>query len=587
MNAIDVRGDGLAPAAQASAVPLRINSIPTANPAAAGEPESEPAHGSTFLNLGCGAQPIAGFVNIDREPGGDVVLDVTAGLPYADNSIDGIYSEHFIEHLSQGEGAALLRECRRVLRPGAAVRVATPDLDEIVQRYGTDAWLGSGMKTHGYEWVQNRCEMLNLNMREWGHQWLYNEPELVRLGRLAGLAVTGRCALNQSEHAMLRGRETRPESLLIVEFVKPRRAAVEDPLVSILIPAYNPRYFEAALASACRQTYAHLEIIVCDDSPGGEIEAATRAAAQSDPRVQYYRNDPRQGPRGNYLYCLGLANGEYIKFLNDDDLLAPQCVGRMAEWLQRRPDVTLVTSHRRCIDADGEPLPDMEATKRIVTRDSRIDGVSLAHYVIATGMNVIGEPTTAMFRRSDVADAAPDFLCLAGMPMPGIGDVGAWLSLLSKGDAVYLVESQSSFRQHPEQWQRQPGVADNGRASWDKLRYHGQRLGLYFADRAPVLNATSLPTAATQRSPDEYYAAARVSMTAGDLGTALELLEHTITADPCHAPAHNDAGQILLAFGDATTGLVLLQRAHSLAPEDADIAVNLAAALARPEPSEF
>ncbi len=587
MTQVDVCVTAPAGPAPASAVTLVLNSVFTSKFGAAQKPALEAASRSTFLNLGCGTQPIAGFVNIDREPGGDVVLDVTAGLPYADNTVDGIYSEHFIEHLSQGEGAALLRECRRVLRPGAVVRVATPDLDEIVQRYGTEAWLGSGMKTHGYEWVQNRCEMLNLNMREWGHQWLYNEQELVRLGRFAGLVPVGRCALNQSEHAMLRGRETRPESLLIVEFVKPRRAVVEDPLVSILIPAYNPRYFAAALESACRQTYAHLEIIVSDDSSGGEIEAVTCAAAQSDPRVQYYRNDPPQGPRGNYLYCLGLANGEYIKFLNDDDLLAPQCVGRMAEWLQRRPDVTLVTSHRRCIDADGEPLPDMDATKRIVTRDSRIDGVSLANYVIATGMNVIGEPTTAMFRGSDVADVATDFLCLAGMPMAGIGDVGAWLSLLSKGDAVYLVESQSSFRQHPEQWQRQPGVAENGRASWEKLRYHGQRLGLYFANRPAALNATMLATAATQRSPEEYYAAARISMTAGDYGTALELLEHTITADPCHAPAHNDAGQLLLAFGDPGTAIVLLQRAHSLAPDDANIAVNLAVALAKPETSEF
>ena len=60
-----------------------------------------------------------------------------------------------------------------------------------------------------------------------------------------------------------------------------------DPLVSILIPAYNERHFGEAFASACTQQGVDLEIVVCDDSPGeaiGTIVAlATAASAMPGP----------------------------------------------------------------------------------------------------------------------------------------------------------------------------------------------------------------------------------------------------------------------------------------------------------------
>ena len=47
----------------------------------------------------------------------------------------------------------------------------------------------------------------------------------------------------------------------------------EQPLVSIAIPAFNAEFFRGTLASAVAQDYPNLEIIVCDDSADGEIEA--------------------------------------------------------------------------------------------------------------------------------------------------------------------------------------------------------------------------------------------------------------------------------------------------------------------------
>jgi predicted SAM-dependent methyltransferase len=70
------------------------------------------------LNIGCGPYKDAGVINIDKNPvwEPDLVLDVRKGLPYEDNSVDGIKAWHFIEHLDKDEIVGFLAECYRVLK---------------------------------------------------------------------------------------------------------------------------------------------------------------------------------------------------------------------------------------------------------------------------------------------------------------------------------------------------------------------------------------------------------------------------------------------------------------------------------------
>src|SRR6476659_2096964 len=131
-------------------------------------------------------------------------------------------------------------------------------------------------------------------------------------------------------------------------------------LVSILVPAYNERYFAQALASALAQTHPDFEVVVCDDSPGGAIEASV-AQARS-PRVRYLRNPSRLGFGGNFTNCLAQARGDLVKFLNDDDRLDPDCLAILAGIMEANPSITLATSRRRVIDEEGRVLPPIAAT---------------------------------------------------------------------------------------------------------------------------------------------------------------------------------------------------------------------------------
>ncbi|HEU4402492.1 MAG TPA: glycosyltransferase, partial [Candidatus Polarisedimenticolia bacterium] len=361
-------------------------------------PRVPPPPGSLYVNAGCGDHAIPGFVNLDIGPGGDLQVDVTEGLPFADGSVHGLFSEHLIEHLTQADGVAFLRECRRVLVPGGLARIATPDLDAVVREYASGEFLNPEWLRHGYDWIQNRCEMLNIGMRDWGHRWLYNEEELARLGTMAGLTVCGRRRRGESPHPPLRGLEHRDGSRLVLEFVRNLPRLDHEPLVSIVITAYNPKYFRQALESALAQTYPLIEVVVGDDCPDDRVRAISVELAGPDPRLRYERNDPPLGGPLNRRRCFERARGEYIKFLNDDDLLHPDCVRRMAACLVARPEATLVTSRRRRIDACGEPLPDEPCTEPPVEQDSLITGVSVAAVMLDRRLNFVGEPSTTMFR---------------------------------------------------------------------------------------------------------------------------------------------------------------------------------------------
>lgn len=86
------------------------------------------------LNVDCGKAKLSGWVNIDIEPGADLVIDIRKRLLFNDGNVDFIYSEHVLEHLILEGGENVLREFQRCLRRESIVRIAMPDLDYIIQR---------------------------------------------------------------------------------------------------------------------------------------------------------------------------------------------------------------------------------------------------------------------------------------------------------------------------------------------------------------------------------------------------------------------------------------------------------------------
>lgn len=169
------------------------------------------------LCLGSGAAPLAGWINVDIQRPADVLLDVRFGIPLADGSVDFVYSEHLIEHLTLEDGLKHFAECLRLLKPEGVLRMATPDLADLVKDYSTDWRRHDWVQWSDNRWIDSGTRMLNIAVRAWGHQYMYDFDELSLRVRQAGFETVCRSELGASSHPELRGLETRVDSKLIVE----------------------------------------------------------------------------------------------------------------------------------------------------------------------------------------------------------------------------------------------------------------------------------------------------------------------------------------------------------------------------------
>ena len=221
------------------------------------------------------------------------------------------------------------------------------------------------------------------------------------------------------------------------------------PLVSILIPTYNrPEYLKEALESVLQQTYRNIEIVICDDSTNDQTEVMMQPFLKTYQTIRYFRNPKKLGGSTgleNGHKCFDLSSGEFINFLMDDDRFSSEKISRMVNYFLQFKNITLVTSFRQLINEKGHFLNPIRATKKMFELDTIIEGRELGKYVISNMLNVIGEPTTVLFRKNDIKENFGNYL---GRQYRPLSDVSTWLSLLRDGRAVYIAEPLSFFRLH-------------------------------------------------------------------------------------------------------------------------------------------
>lgn len=232
----------------------------------------------------------------------------------------------------------------------------------------------------------------------------------------------------------------------------------QQPLVSILIPAYNrPKYLEEALKSVINQTYKKIEIIICDDSTDENVKNMIQPYLSKYPNIKYYKNEENLFVL-NWNKCFELSKGKYINYLMDDDLFHPRKIEKMVNYFQKHKNLSVVTSYREIIDEHGSILPPFETTRRLFNEDTIIDGIELGNFILKNSLNVIGEPTTAMFKRSDLVEK---FGFYKGKMYDVINDLATWISLLCRGNVMYITEPLSYFRQHSGQNQKSFRLIEN------------------------------------------------------------------------------------------------------------------------------
>ena len=167
------------------------------------------------LHLGSGGRILDGWANIDITGLRTIPWDLRNPLPLAPEHVRLVYTEHFIEHIDRDAAKRLLSRVRAAMSPGAIIRLSTPDLAKLIGDYQAGHVV---RMEHGGWFPETPCRMVNEGMRLWGHTFIYDEPELVALLKECGFSDIRRVKWGESEHAELRGLESRPDfDDLIVE----------------------------------------------------------------------------------------------------------------------------------------------------------------------------------------------------------------------------------------------------------------------------------------------------------------------------------------------------------------------------------
>jgi glycosyltransferase involved in cell wall biosynthesis len=117
---------------------------------------------------------------------------------------------------------------------------------------------------------------------------------------------------------------------------------VDQPLISCIVPVFNgEKYLAEALDSILAQTYRPLDVIVVDD---GSTDGTAALAARYGDRVRYARQDNSGAPAARNL-GLNIAKGEFVAFLDADDLWDAEKLRRQIARFEARPELDLCVTH--------------------------------------------------------------------------------------------------------------------------------------------------------------------------------------------------------------------------------------------------
>lgn len=240
------------------------------------------------------------------------------------------------------------------------------------------------------------------------------------------------------------------------------------PLVSIVIPAYNPRFFDQALLSALAQTYENVEIIVCDDSPGDEIRDIVASFKEPAHPVRYLKNSQRLGLQGNLLRCVEEAQGEFIKVLCDDDRLFAPSIALQAQALMDHADASVVFALRLLCDAGNFILPPRVDNCRFSPNDALLKGDDMLAIFESTPTNFVGNFSSTLMRRADVLELLPA-LIQDGAGFVAVLDFALFVCLMRRGNLIALNTVLSIERLYPERLSKTPEMLKAAKTEWGWL----------------------------------------------------------------------------------------------------------------------
>lgn len=197
---------------------------------------------------------------------------------------------------------------------------------------------------------------------------------------------------------------------------------------SIAITTYNRlSLLKRAIDSALAQTVP-CEVVVADDCSSDETEAYLRSLSD---RIVYHRNAHNMGHAVTMNAAVKAASGDWVKPVDDDDYLAPNCIEEMTRALILRPQAVICSCQAAQVDVEQ-----VEISRTRKTGPGKVFYIPQEdiHYGMLMEQIPFGTPIQVAFRR----DA---FLKSGGWDSQldvNFDDIDSWLKIAQFGDAVFI-----------------------------------------------------------------------------------------------------------------------------------------------------
>lgn len=162
--------------------------------------------------------------------------------------------------------------------------------------------------------------------------------------------------LNRSKYEeWIAGNEPSPKTLKLLR--QASRASSRSPLISIITPVFNTPLpiLKATIESVTSQTSENWELCIANGSPNNaKICQLLDHYSRADSRIRVIHLDQNLGIAGNTNAAINISSGEFIAFLDHDDLLAPFALQAVQEVIDQNTIIDLIYSDEDKITADGK-----------------------------------------------------------------------------------------------------------------------------------------------------------------------------------------------------------------------------------------
>lgn len=160
--------------------------------------------------------------------------------------------------------------------------------------------------------------------------------------------------------------------------------------VSIVTPLHNTENFiEDSIKSVLSQTHTHWEMIIVDDCSTDNSKKLVKTYAEKDSRIKLIALDKNHGPALTRNKAIEKAKGDYIAFLDSDDIWVPTKLEKQLQFMKDH-DLAFSYSSYFIINEKDEPLGEFK-TKEVITYSSMLKTCSVGCLTAIYDVNKLGK----------------------------------------------------------------------------------------------------------------------------------------------------------------------------------------------------